>query len=316
MPSSHSGIGAKAKYYVILGGFFSLWSYKSEIRDKYLPRAGYLAVSVPPILLILNMLAEFYEHSWLPKYVSPLLHNPRFSRWLVAVALGAVAYLLWHHWNEVWKPKYESTFVLRLYELLEGRRFRSASAEPIKGALQLFHSVFDRAGIKHVALHLPESGVLKIRQDHVFPYESDPRFFVELILGQGVAGAVYGDSKPRYVPRIHLPFRKIRPWIPTLYFPHGVRFDFERVDGPEGVLSRGELGDDDIDPKIVALSDPDRPPFHSFLSVPVRRMTGHDCIGVLSFDFDRTDPLDKVDIAMACVFGLLLAEEIAGGGLA
>jgi len=54
----------------------------------------------------------------------------------------------------------------------------------------------------------------------------------------------------------------------------------------------------------------------SILSVPAKAVSDGNCYGVLNFDFTRPDPLDKTDIAMAVVFGLLLGEELHRAGAA
>jgi hypothetical protein len=52
--------------------------------------------------------------------------------------------------------------------------------------------------------------------------------------------------------------------------------------------------------------------YRAFLSVPLKctQSDERECLGVLNFDFQRTDPLTKLDIKSAVFLGALLGDEM------
>lgn len=301
---------AIALRYAIVSIYFYVWSYKTEIR-QWLKVSSLGILSVFMLGLFLEVAAESIGPQKIHEAFSSLggyLHGT-FAFVIFAIA---VAYLLWHHIREAKKPGYEYTFVKSLCDFMEGRRpGRESSSRPsIIEALKLFHAVFERAGVAHVSIHTPEGEFLKIDPAHVFPPESDAAFFVPLERGEGVAGAVYADMKPRYVPQLYFPFGT-RKQLLNMFFPHAVKFTFRQVDIPGRTLRSLELGDELVDANIFKPPTGREFPFYSFLSVPLRSVRQDGSVGVLNFDFSRPDPLDKADIAMAVIFGIVLGAEIA-----
>lgn len=305
-------IREKAFYYAVLGGYLWLWSRKTEIRDKYLKRLGLGVLSISPALLVCEYFADIFHRRWLDVVVA-WSKLPDISWPVIVLPPLGLLYLIWHHWREARKPSYEYTFVRRLCDFLEGVKGRHAQGfdAALGETLELLFSLFQRAGVKHVAIHLEKDGLLTIAPKHVYPKEAASAFYVVLKPKEGVAGAVFDDLKPRYVPRVSIPFRK-RRYVPTISFPHALIFAFEEIQ--TGGHRRFELGDDDIDPGIVKEPEDGEMEFQSFLSVPIKLADNSKCYGVLSFDFGVFDPLDRGDIAMAAVFGVLLGEEMRLGG--
>lgn len=304
----------EALEYVIISAYFYFWSYKTEVRNG-LKYGALSAVSLSTMTLAIEVVSEAYgSHG-----VAEALAAGLASTWLgiswggfvLGLFVAAVIFLIWHNIDEARQPGYEYVFVRRLCDYLEGRGGRA----PTRESLELFHSVFKRLRIAHVSLHLPNENELKIARDHVFPEEEDDDFFVSLAPGNGVAGRVYQDMRPRYVPRLFIPLRQERLWNwfrVGLFFPHAVSFVFR---SPSGVdQKRGiELGDELVDFHVFK-KNARNPTFVSVLSVPIKCVRDNKCLGVLNFDFQSADPLDKAQIAMAIVLGLLLGDEMAGRG--
>jgi hypothetical protein len=262
--------------------------------------------------LFLEVAAEFVGSQKIYEAILSLARHLPHGTLAFVIFSMAVTFMLWHHAREAKKPAYEYTFVKSLLDFMEGRRpGRKGGKKPsILDALNLFHSVFGRAGVTHASIYTPEGELLKIDPAHVFPHETDSAFFVPLKRGEGVAGRVFNDMQPRYAPKLLFPFGT-RKRLLNLFFPHAVKFTFRQLSVPGETLKSLELGDELLDFDIFKLPPAGRTlPFCSFLSVPLKSAKQDRCVGVLNFDFSKPDPLDKADIAMAVIFGILLGAEM------
>lgn len=173
----------------------------------------------------------------------------------------------------------------------------------IPAALRLFYKVFQGSRIERCSLFTLSDSGLAIPEQYVHPNCTDPGYRIALRITEGVAGLVCSDALPRYVPRLSYPFAKRRKLLPAIPFPHAVKFE-SRANG-----EKLELVNEDLD--AYAFKRPDTEPlFLSFVSVPLKPVGDAKCFGVLNFDFSKVDALDKSDIAMASVLGLLLADEV------
>lgn len=291
--------------YGIIAGYFFVWSYKTEIRHKM--KVGSLGIlSLSTVLLMVEIVAEAAKKSIHEMVVSPILGAG--GSIVLILFFPAVAYLIWHHWGESRKPGYEYKFVRQLCQFLRGRQQVAHDRDTlVSDVLPLFWGAFERAGIRHCSVHLFEDNTLKCRPALIHPRSKDPTYYVSMEKGEGVAGKVYVDSNPRYVPRIYLPFTKRWRFTPTLPFDHAVKFVLGEKDGKLDLVS------EDIDPFAFKKAEGRDPHFRSLVSVPLTSITTGQTFGVLNFDFNRHDPLDKIDIAMAVVFGLVLGDEIERG---
>jgi hypothetical protein len=251
--------------------------------------------------LFVEVLIEWRGSKTIPELIAhppvPWLSNILFGLFVVAVA-----YLLLHHYEESKKPGYEYKFVQKLTQFMQGDEGTIDALIPV--ALKLFYEAFERASILHCSVYQVDGNLLKINEEYVYPKTSDPNYFIPLRKGEGVAGLVCEDKKSRYVPRVFFPFRKRWRWVPTFFFPHAVMFDFNRVGDDLELIHRG------LDVFVFKGSDSVISPFQSFVSVPLKSASQEQCFGILNFDFLRSDPLDRSDIAMAALFGLILGGEI------
>lgn len=321
----------EAYYRGIIAQYFRYWSYKSQIR--HLLRYGALTVvSSATGFLVLEMIFELLGHDRLTHSLDRIVNSPRVLQfveryhWLpsgahlkiaaiVFLALSGL-YLAWHNLEEARKPSYEYLFAQSIYSFLLDLRAAHQNKKPIPiaEALEGCHYVFKRSGIRYVALHLADSGMLGIRPEHVWP-RSESASVVRLAPGEGVAGQVYEDQQlhVQYVPRLFFPInRRYGGWL----FPHTVKFQFTQSPVPDtSNLKLWQIGNEEINPDAFKQMEK-AIHYRSFLSVPVYSVTTQDLFGVLSLDFSRTDALDKGGIAMALGFALILGGEIATKGVA
>jgi hypothetical protein len=278
--------------------YFWYWSWRKD-KTRYFRYAALSVLSLSTILLVLEVALEL---------VGPEKLTPRVSRFLLAahhhkipaalvlgICVAALLYMIAYHYHEARKPDYEFNFTMRLYECIDSQRILTGeeAKQKIKKALELIYFVFRESGAKHVCLHTFENDELIIRPENVFPETTDPEYSLSLRPGQGVAGKVYADSFVRYVPRLKL------LWMA---FPHAVNFAYRPLDR--------ELVEREADYFLFQPNARFSPRFKSVLSVPVRAPGSEKSSAVLSIDFGRNDPIDKWDIAMATVFGMILSDKL------
>jgi len=180
-------------------------------------------------------------------------------------------------------------------------------AETIKHALELFHSIFKHAHIKHVSIHRLAGGTLTISKTEVFPAEDDESYYIPLLKATGIAGKVCDDANIRYVPRVYFPFGTKRRYVPTAFFPNAIVFVSRTKDVPGSSLKDLTLIHSRPETNVFEISKKGRIPFKACLSVPMFS-DPKACTAVLNFDFDTVDPLDEAGISIAAVLGLLLGE--------
>lgn len=302
---------AIALRYSLVSIYFLFWSYKTELRRWF--KIGSLGIlSIFMLGLLLEVAAEIVGPQKIHELILFLGRHLPHGKLAFVIFSMAVSFMVWHHVREAKKPAYEYTFVKSLLDFMEGRRPGRGDGKkpPISDALELFYLVFKRAGLEHVSIYTLEDAVLKIKKDHVFPQVLDDAFFVPLKIGEGVAGRVFEDTQPRYAPKLLFPFGRKKRLL-NVFFPHAVKFIFRQLSVPGETLKRLELGDELLDFDIFKSPSAGKTlPFCSFLSVPLKSAKQDGCVGVLNFDFSKPDPLDKADIAMAVIFGLLLGAEM------
>lgn len=291
--------------YGIIVSYFFVWSYKTEIRHKM--KVGSLGIlSLSTLLLVVELSLEAGKKNLHEMILAPLFGA--VGNIALFLVVPAVFYLVWHHYAESRKPGYEYKFVRQLWQFLNQRKEATHDVDKlVSDVLPLFYRTFERTGIRHCSVHLFETNMLRSRTSLIHPPSDDPNYYLPMEKGDGVAGRVFEDSNPRYVPRIYLPFAKRWRFTPTIPFHHGVKFVLGMKNGSLDLIS------ENIDPFAFKKAEGCDPPFKSLVSVPLASVTTGARFGVLNFDFNRHDPLDKIDIAMAVVFGLVLGDEIERG---
>lgn len=282
-------------------GYLWLWSYKSDIRHR-LKQSSLFVLVISTVLLAFECILEWMGAERLHRVlVAGLFGHKWLSTIETILFAAAVVFMIWHHRHESKKPAYEFSFVQRMRDLVESRFAEGEKASTTYG-LRILYSAFRRAGVQHVSFYSSDSTgtTLRINHSDVYPSNVPDSFFVSVAPGTGVAGRVYNDMLPRYVPRLR--FAK-------LSFPHAVQFQYTEEINQDGLA---HLRLEYAEPELDAFTSPRQGlcPFRSFLSVPIK-VADNQCVGVLNFDFKRSDPLDKADISMAVVCGLLFGDVLS-----
>lgn len=287
--------------YLPVAGYFLYWDRKDSVRYRF--RVGALSIlSFSLLLLWAEVAAELAGAHWLVALLKSFE-----LRWpVVALFSVAVFLLLIHHAHERRHDLPHHFLGEKVWEFFERRPYKSEDVL-VHEALRHFHDIFIAYGLAHVSIFRPDEQHLTIQRHEVLPLEKDNGYFEPLKLGEGVAGLVYSDMSPRYVPRLFFPWNA--PSALSAFFPHSMKFE---IDAPEG--GQLTLVNPNLDlfvfepPKEGAIC------YRSFLSVPIKcteESAATECLGVLNFDFHRTDPLSKLDIKGAVFLGALLGEEIS-----
>jgi hypothetical protein len=204
----------------------------------------------------------------------------------------------------------ENTAIGKIWLLFQNRKKAFEKSELVVFFLkEIVSKAFAKQKIIRVWLWVPDGDNLVIEDDSMFPPVDRSEPYVKTLKkGDGVAGSVFMDGMPRYVPRMRLPFNDSLLSKLSMRFLHSIKFNVN-YQGDTGVLDLGEAG---ISRSHVKLLDDSIPSsLKSFLSVPVQLFGKQECIGVLCIDFEKSNPLGKDEIKMATVFGTLLAEEAA-----
>lgn len=290
--------------FLFVYAYFWLWSLKKD-KSKYLKYSALSLVSLSSLSLVTELSAEMAGPQRLEALIRKASEHKVPTMLLLGLLVVAVIYLIAYHYHEARKPEYEADFAMRLCECMESSTILGTKdpQKHVKRALELIYFVFRKAGAKHACLHTIEGDTLIIGPENVFPPENDQDYFIKLKLGEGVAGRVLSDGQIRYVPRL-----KILRWV----FPHAVNFDYRPRTEPATGQPRYEFVESKTDYYTFGAGDKLSRRFKSFLCVPVRRSGSEDVHAILSVDFGRHDPIDKVDIVMAAVFGMTLADKFVG----
>jgi len=290
----------KLSRYLPIAGYFYYWERKKGLR--HLLRMVALSVlSVSVLALAAEVGAELLGGHRISAILAGLKNG-----WPLKTLFGlSVVVILFHHRAEM--SHRESDYVLgeKVWEFSAGRAYLTSKAA-IAAALPSFFRVFRRSGIRHVSIFREVSAELLIDRGDVYPDEDDPSYFVRLGKGEGVAGLVHGDMLARYVPRLFFPVNRRAPF--SFFFPHAMKFEIARIDGAL------DLVNPEMDLYIFKAGEKNRIPYKAFLSVPLKCLSPQDnsqrCLGVLNFDFARTDPLGLAEIKTAVFLGQLLADEL------
>ncbi|HXQ35441.1 MAG TPA: hypothetical protein VN843_15595, partial [Anaerolineales bacterium] len=293
--------------------YFGMWSFKTNIRHK-LKTTSLGILSLSGIFLTIEVVMEWTGakrlHDLMVTFEGKLAFVlPSFAsshNIFRLLFVGAVAYLIWHHVSERWKVGYEYRFVKQVNSFMLSSSSYHNEEDLVRAALPKFLVVFKESRVVRCSIFKVdgEGEKLFIPNSHISPSINDNSYEVRLKPGEGVAGTVFAETRPLYVPRLFFPFAKRWRWTPSMYFPHAVGFDFLETDGEL------ELVNDQLKLKVFVLTAP-KPPFRATLSVPLISRTNQACLGVLNFDFAKHDPLDRSEIAMASILGLLLGDEMA-----
>jgi len=303
----------KGFQYLCVVAYFWPWSYKTAVRH-YLKVGSLVTLLISTITFLFDMSLEWIGTERLHKWFSSdttselqgvLSHFSPVKKYVLpALLITAVIYLIWHHYSEIWKPGYEFAFLSQLNRFMRDREANENEEALIPAALKVFHKVFKDSHIQRCSIYTVSNAGLVIPDPYIYP-DNVKGYQISLQVGEGVAGRVFTDGLPRYVPRLLFPFTRVGGLLPSIPFPHAVKFE-SQVKG-----DTLELGNEALDFDAFKNAYEAEPLFRSFVSVPLKPVGVSQCLGVLNFDFSAVDALDKSGIAMAFVLGKILADEVS-----
>src|ERR1700676_3842590 len=224
-------LARRALAFAVMYVYFEYWDYKSKIRQSL--NIGALAIfSISGLVMAFDIGGEIAGTNRIKILFSTVDAHPHLKLGLQLLFVAAACYGVIHHLLEMRKPGYEFNCMQVLCDLMENQR--APVSRPLFDVLSLCHTVFERAGIFHVAVALPpetpcEKIVLTIDPKHVYPPENSEAFYIPLPLEASVAGKVARASTRRSVPKLYFPFGKKRKHIPTWPFPHAVMYKYEQA---------------------------------------------------------------------------------------
>lgn len=281
--------------------FFLYWNLKEKRRRIFhFSALSFLSLSL--FILLLEVILEVGGKTILTDF---LHQTPHLETTILGLFSIAVLLVLAHHQRERQHARTEYVLAEKIWLFLESRGALN-EAEFKKLVLPLVADAFSRFPVEHVCLWEPDQENLRIPEDSVFPPIKEDGYLTSLKRGQGVAGLVFEDQRPRYVPRLYLPFnsRMLRQF--SLRFPHALKFEISKVRQGQLDVVRPNVSVDAVKPP----GDGSPEPFSSFLAVPLKVIDHNDSLGVLCLDFKKTDPLDRAEIKMAAALGIMIAEEL------
>lgn len=289
---------------------FIYWNAKEFSRRLF--HVGALSFfSVSIIFFFAEVVLEFGSssrllppNSFLASYISQFLYSSK-PVMVSCFAIASVIFLV-HHQKERKHANTEYRLAENIWTLLESRGSATTIQGLVASTLPIINNAFERFSVQRVCFWQPDGEQLVVNDDCIFPdlEGADETYLRRLKKETGVAGLVYRDMLLRYVPRLYFPFntswlRKISMW-----FPHALTFEVRKVHGELDIVRPN------VDLSAVVVSSNGRPRhLRSFVAVPVKSSDGK-CHGVLCVDFNKTDPLERIDIKMAAVLGMLFAEDI------
>ena len=225
--------------------------------------------------------------------VEKWLHKVLANGLVLTLLVLAIFIVSLHHFREWRRPEYESAFVKSLFDFAASYpvALRSGKRMTLVEALERFYPIFERAHVHHLAVFLEHDGSLSVNPEHVHPrHESPEEYYPVLPVGKGVAGRVYKDSCTRYMPRCFL-FGKA--------FKHSLRYSIARG---------GNLSEEVPDFGAYRVLG-QKSLYQSLLCVPLSNpVENRNCSGVLNISFKKRATLDRIDITMAMVVGLVLGQ--------
>lgn len=281
--------------------FWGYWPLK-EFGRRLLRGGALVFFSLSFLLFVFEISLEFFGaeqvSAWLHEFQTP---NARIAAH-ACFALAALV-IVAHHWREARHANTEFTLAQTIWAMLESRSEKSET-EFVKLALPLVVKAFSRFGVGHVCLWQPEGDGLSIPSGYTSP--NDGRVsLTSLSHNQGIANHVFRDLLIRYVPRLAFPFNSAPLMRAFWQFRHALSFKtrvsdnaLPDVDSPKLLIDKVHFPNDWWKDRV-----------RSFVVVPLKASQGN-CIGAMSIDFTRTNPLDREQLKTAASLAILIAEEI------
>jgi len=210
----------------------------------------------------------------------------------------------------------------------------------MKSTLPIIAHTFASSNVLRVSVWLPDEDCLVVKP-HCLHHHGPPMHrpvLDKLPRDKGVAGLVFKDGKPRYVPRVCFPFNSMRMRRFSKPFLHALTFEpaqKEKIDeectdplveekharrqerrraarNKKSEPKQLEVVGKRVSREAIVLTDQVKiDSLTSFVAVPISSFRQKEKpIGVLCIDFQGTDPLRSDGVKLATVFGVLLAMDL------
>lgn len=277
-----------------------------QLKDAFRRLVRYGALAFLSISLLLFLLEVVMEFAGRPAIEHVNRELPALKPYLVGLFVLSGLIVIAHHVAETRHTKTGFSLSEMLWRFFNQSEANSESAL-LSGALPLIQGAFTKLGAQRVCVWTPAGEQLVVADGHWHPKGNDD-LLRELMLGTGIAGLVYDDRLPRYVPRLTFPFNSPGLRWMSWNFRHALCFNIVQKQDDAAIDVVGKS----LSIDAVTFPDKSTPKsLRSFVAVPVASGRQSPCIGVLCIDFKSTDPLDKSAIKMASVLGVILAAEVS-----
>lgn len=282
--------------------FFVYWRTKDSMRLWL--RTGALGVlSVTLLLFIFEVILKFAGHHVIEEVRTKY---PAYDIVVLGLFVIAGAIILRHNVVEASNRHTEAAISSGLWRLFYCLPTLDRQ-ELTKNVLSIVTDVFKHFGGCSACIWTPEEEGLSIKQGHWHPGSIPDGYICRLHDNCGIAGLVFADRSPRYVPRLFFPFNSPSLRWASIRFPHALMFSI--VNSPDGVV--------DVDPKqplstnavhFEASNSADA--LMSFVAVPLAASSVGKGHGVLCINFSGTNSLDTLAVKLASVLGVVIAEKL------
>jgi hypothetical protein len=281
--------------------YFVYWRARNAMR-RWAKRGALGVLSVTLCMFIIEILMKFFgEHA----LAEAKRAHPNLERVLLGLFVLAGLVILYHNTLEARGKHGESALSEGLWRLLIATEARSV-ADLHRAALPVLLSVFKQYKCCAVCFWRCDGDRLMLVQQDWHPGQIPKGATCELPIGEGIAGLVYSDRKPRYVPRLYFPFNRPSMQKLSVFFPHALVFEIRSTNG--GIV--------DVEARNLSLNavlfsgapTPQEAP--SFVAVPVAASADGHIHGVLCINFQGTNTLDTISVKLASALGVVLAEKL------
>jgi hypothetical protein len=281
--------------------YFLYWRARNSMR-RWAKRGALGVLSVTLFLFIVEILMKFFgEHA----LAEAKRAHPNLERVLLGLFVLAGLVILHHNTLEARGKHGDTALSEGLWRLLIASETRSA-ADLHSAALPVLLSVFKQYKCCAVCFWRRDGDRLALAQRDWHPGNIPKGATCELPIGEGIAGLVYSDRKPRYVPRLYFPFNRPSMRKLSVFFPHALVFEIRSPNG--GVV--------DVEARNLSLNavlfsgKPTSQEAPSFVAVPVASSADGPIHGVLCINFQGTNTLDTISVKLVSALGVVLAEKL------
>lgn len=281
--------------------FWVYWPLKAYGRRLlHIGALAYLSAS------FMFLAAELWLELWGREEIVVLIRSMKTPLRVYALQAGllmATVLIFFHHLHELRHRRTEHILGDSLWTLLEGRG-KPDELGCITFSLPLVYRAFSKFGVRAVSIWQPAADGMHVAAGWSYPADIGETL-ISLPSGEGIASAVFKDKRVHYVPRMGLPFNS-GPLVRFSWrFPHAliltVKWSAHAL--PEVMANKILRG------KVFLKDTWKTDKCRAFLVVPLSTFPGQQ-LGVMSVDFERTDPIGKEQMKTAVSLATVIGEEL------